>query len=140
MTVSESIINWLLTFDQEEYWKIKKVDTDLQSARVDSYSLVKEPVKNVKSYLSGRKEVTEHYTFQARLLCQENADRVDNIGFGEALEGWVEQKNKERKYPEIMGTNVKNIAVTTPFCVGKTMDNSFIYQMTIAIKYERKEK
>ena len=49
MTVSESIIEWLKTFDPEEYWKMKQVDTDIQSAKVDSYSLVKEPVRNEKT-------------------------------------------------------------------------------------------
>ena len=68
MTVSEAIIKWLKTFDPEEYWRMKQVDTDIQSAKVDSYSLVKEPVRNVKNYISGRKAITDHYMIQALSL------------------------------------------------------------------------
>ena len=49
MTVSQAIIKWLKEFDPAEYWRMQKIDTDIQSAEVDSYSLVKEPVQNVKS-------------------------------------------------------------------------------------------
>ena len=49
MTVSESIITWLREF------KPKKIDTDIQRAGTGKYSLAKEPIQNVKSYLSGKK-------------------------------------------------------------------------------------
>ena len=87
MTVSEAIIKWLQEFDPEEYWKMNSIDTEMQSSKPDSYSLVKAPVQNVKTYISGRKVYTDHYTIQARLSNQTNADRIDNNGFGEAQIG-----------------------------------------------------
>lgn len=139
MTVSEAIINWLKEFNPDEYWKMKKIDTEQQSSHVDSYSLVREPVQNVKSYLSGRKVYTDHYTIQARLSCQTDADRIDNNGFGEALENWVKEKNLLGEYPNLTDAVVKSIDVTTPFYVGRTENNSYVYQMTIAIKYEKEK-
>ena len=47
MTVSESIVNWLKQFDPKEYWKMKQIDTELQSAVIDTYSLVKAPVQTI---------------------------------------------------------------------------------------------
>lgn len=58
MTVSDSIIKWLKTFNPQDYWRMKSIDTGIQSAAVDTYSLVKTPVVNTKTFLSGRKVVT----------------------------------------------------------------------------------
>ena len=135
MTVSESVIKWLKTFNPKEYWKMKRIDTDVQSAEVESYSLVKEPVRNIKEYISGRKVITDHYTIQARLASLSNTERIDNNGFGEALEGWVAEQNKAKTFPEIEGATVQRVSVTTPFCIGSTTTNNSIYQMTVAIKY-----
>ncbi len=140
MTVSGAIIRWLKTFDPEEYWKMKQVDTDIQSAKVDSYSLVKEPVRNVKTYVSGRKVITDHYMIQARLSSQTNADRIENSGFGEALEDWVSEQGKKKNFPKILDAVVQAISVTTPFYLGKVDTNNSIYQLTVAIKYEKEKQ
>lgn len=134
MTVSEAIINWLKTFDPVEYQKMNRIDTDIQSAEVESYSLIKEPVQNVRKYLSGKQEITEHYAIMARLSSQTNTDRIENNGFGESLEEWVKEQDKNKKHPEI-GMKTQSISVTTPFYIGKTETNNSLYQMTIAIKY-----
>lgn len=137
MTVSGAIIEWLKRFDPADYWKMQKIDTDIQGAKVQTYSLVKEPVQNVKTYISGKKVCTEHYMIQARLSSNANIERVENIGFGEALEAYVREQNRKEDYPEIPDAKVKDIRVTTPFYMGKTGTNDSVYQMTIAIKYEK---
>ena len=139
MTVSEAIIKWLKEFNPTEYWKMKKIETEQQSPHVDSYSLAKEPVQNVKTYLSGKKVYTDHYTFRARLSSSTPEDRIDNNGFGETLENWVRKKASLEEYPELTDAVVKSIDVTTPFYVGRTDNNSFVYQMTIAIEYEKEK-
>lgn len=139
MTVSESIIKWLQGFDLEEYGRMKQIDTDIQGAKVDSYALIKEPIRNMKSYLSGRKEITEHYTLTARLTSRENRERIHNVGFGEALEEWVADQNAAECYPKISDAKVKKISVTTPFYLGATQTNDSIYQLTVQIKYEKEK-
>lgn len=138
MTVSKAIISWLQGFNHSDYWKMKRIDTDIQSAQVDSYALLKEPIRNVKSYINGKKEYTEHYTLLARLSSQENREREDNIGFGEALEDWVEQQDRHGNYPEIDG-QVKSIGISTPFYCGATQENNSVYQLTVIIRYEKQE-
>ncbi len=140
MTVSEAVIQWLKTFEPEEYWKMKQVDTEIQSAKVDSYSLVKEPVRNEKQYITGKKVITDHYMLQARLSSQSNTDRIENNGFGEALEDWVSEQNTVKNFPQIPGAVVQDISVTTPFYLGKTDTDNSIYQLTVAIKYEKEEE
>lgn len=141
MTVSEAVIKWLKTFNPEEYRRMQQIDTDIQSAKVDSYSLVKEPVKNEKTYITGKKVITEHYTLQARLSVHSNADCIGNNGFGEALEGWVEEQNKARSFPQIPDATVQSVSITTPFYLGRiNTDNSSIYLLTVAIVYEKQER
>lgn len=139
MTVSEAIISWLKTFNPADYWNMKNIDTDLQSAEVDTYSLAKEPTQNVKSYLSGKKVYTDHYTIQARLSSQSNSERIENNGFGEALEAFVTEKNLKKEFPAIPDAQVQKISTSTPFYMGKTGTNNSVYQMTILIQY-MKEK
>lgn len=129
MTVSESIIKWLQDFNME------RIDTDIQKADKGGYSLAKEPVQNVKSYLSGRKEYTDHYTIRARLPSQTDADRIANNKFGENLSAWVDEKNSKEEFPLIEDAVVSEIRITTPFYMGATATNDSIYEMTIAIKY-----
>ena len=140
MTVSEAVIKWLKTFDPEEYRKMKQIDTDIQSAKVDSYSLVKEPVRNEKTYITGKKVITEHYTLQARLSSQSNTDRIENNGFGESLEDWVSRQNGARNFPQIPDAVVQSVGITTPFYLGRIdTNNSSVYQLTVAVKYEKEE-
>lgn len=137
MTVSGAVIDWLKGFSLDEYWKMKRIDTDIQSSKVMTFSLAKEPIQIEKAYISGRKEYTDHYTIMARLSSNADVERIENHEFGEALEAYVRDKNSREDYPEIPGAVVKDVRVTTPFYMGRTGENDSIYQMTIAIKYER---
>ena len=137
MTVSEAIIKWLKTFNPEEYWKMNQINTDIQSSEIESYSLAKEPVRNVKKFITGREVRTDHYVLVARLASQTNTDRIDNNGFGEALENWISEQNKNHMYPNIPDYQVTNISTSSPFYLGKTETDNSLYQLTIAIKYEK---
>lgn len=142
MTVSESIIEWLKTFDPEEYWKMKQVDTDIQSAKVDSYSLVKEPVRNEKTYVTGRKVITDHYMLRARLSSQENTDCVENNGFGEALEDWVSEQNRIKNFPRIPDATVQHMHWWTlsGYVNGVDKDDFWTFVISIRDKLNKKKK
>lgn len=136
MTVSESVIRWLKDFDVS---RIKNINTDMLTADVKSYALIKEPVQNVQSFLSGRKIITDHFTLMARLSSKTNSTRIDNSGFGEALADWIGVQNAAGNYPAVEDARVQEINVTTPFYLGQSEENDSLYQLTIAIKY-MKEK
>ena len=129
MTVSESIIKWLYGFD------MNRIDTDIQKSGTGTYSLAKEPIQDIKSYLSGRKEYTDYYTIQARLSSQTDADRIANNDFGEKLSKWVKERNKAEDFPLIEDSLVHEITITTPFYMGATSTNDSKYEMTIPVKY-----
>ena len=135
MTVSQAVINWLLTFDSE-YGKMTGIDTDIIKGTTASYALVKEPVQNKKEDILGNVTCTDYYQLAARLDSQVNSDRIDNVAFLEALTKWIEDKNKAKDFPVIEQGTVEKIEVTTPFYLGKTDGDNSIYQLTIAIKYK----
>ena len=132
MTVSESVIRWLKGFDAS---RLKTVNTDMLAADIKSYALIKEPVQNVQSFLSGRKVITDHFTLMARLSNKTNGTRIDNSGFGEALGDWIGAQNEAGNYPVVEDAKVQEISVTTPFYMGPSEENDSLYQMTVAIKY-----
>lgn len=136
MTVSESLKKWLMEFNTDER-KMGDIDVDKQSAEVETYSLIKEPVINSKKNVLGEETVTVHYTLMARLANNTNQDRIDNDSFGEAMEKWIKEKNRRREYPDILDGNVVEVRVTTPFFAGRTETNNSVYQMTVAVKYEK---
>ncbi len=138
-TVSESVIEWLKIFNPKEYWKMKRIETGILPADVDSYALVKEPIVNKMTSISGKVTATEHYTLHARLTSQNNTDRIDNGAFGELLEAWVYEQKQSRNYPLIESGKVKSVDVTTPFYVGKTETNNSVYQLTISITYVKEK-
>lgn len=137
MTVSGAIIEWLKTFNPEESWKMEHIDTDFMHGNVD-YALIKEPVTNVKKFISGTEIHTDHYQICARLPAQSNTEAVDNDAWMEALTNWIDEKNKNKVFPELQGFIVQQIGVSTAFSAGKNTAGEALYTMTIFIKYMRK--
>lgn len=137
MTVSEAIIKWLKTFDPEEYGRMKHIDTDLMHGDV-AYSLVKEPIVNVKKFISGDSIHKEYYQICARMDTQTNTDCVENGAWLEALTEWIDKQNHSKTFPDLGDIEVRSIGVSTPFYMGKNEQNKAIYQMTIFIEYYKK--
>lgn len=137
MTVSQSIICWLKQFKPQDYWGMERINTDLQEADTSTFSLYKEPIQNVKRYITGKSIHTDHYSIRARLSNKTNDERIENGAWGEFLTDWIEEKNRNKEFPILDKGVVSAIAVTTPFYMGKTEANDSIYQMTISIKYEK---
>ncbi len=137
MTVSEAIISWLKEFQPSDAWPMKKINTDLMHTDVD-YALVKEPIRNVKTYISGTKIITEHYQIVARLDVCSDRDSVENGAWFEKLTDWIEERNQNQVFPKLQeGLEVQDIGVSSPFYMGMTKDRKAIYQMTIFIRYKK---
>lgn len=136
MTVSESIIKWLKKFNPADYWQMNKINTDIMHNDVE-YALVKEPVRNVKRYISGTEIIREHYQLRARLDSVSDADSIDNGAWLESLTDWVESQNEMKQFPDLDKYRVEEIGIASPFYVGRTEDEKAIYQLTIFIRYRK---
>lgn len=127
MTISQSLIEWL-----KEYKPIT-IATETQSDKSMTYALAKEPIVNIKRYLSGKREVTENYMFTARLESQMNTDRIDNGAWFEGLERWVEEQYNLGNLPEVEG--IRKVGVTSSFYVGMADAHTSVYQVGLEIIY-----
>lgn len=136
MTVSGAIIKWLKEFNPTEYWKMNKINTDVMHSGVD-YALVKEPIRNVKTFISGVQIITEHYQLRARLDSFNDRDSVDNGTWLEALTEWINERNTDKVFPEVESGTVQEIGIASPFYLGKSEDKKAIYQLTIFIRIRK---
>lgn len=134
MTISESIIKWLKSFEP------KKIDTDSLKSTSASYGLFKLPQVNIKKDILGNERRTEHYTFRVRLDSKLDPDRINNQKYMELLTEWISEQNSEGNYPILDAGTCKEISVTTAFFVEKTENDTSIYQMTIGIVYIKEAK
>lgn len=137
MTVSESIVKWLKTFNPEEYWKMKHIDTDIMHGDVQ-YSLVKAPTENVKHFLSGASVHKEYYQFRARLATNSNTDCIENGAWLEMLKNWIVEKTAIGDLPMLEDATVRQVGIPTSFHVDSNGQGESIYQMTIFIEYYKK--
>lgn len=132
MTVVEAIINWLGQFN------ISKISTDALPGQSVAYGIAKEPVQNVRTYISGRKVCTDYYEFLARLDSKTEAERNNNHVFMEGLSEWIYDQSKNEMYPELPEhLRCTDIAISTPFHMQATSVDSAVYGFTIKIKYEK---
>lgn len=131
MTVSQSIIKWLKEFSPDD---MKHIDTDRMHGNVN-YMLVKEPITNVKKYISGAEIHKDFYQIVARRDIQTNSNCVENGSWMEQLTDWIEERNRKKEFPRVDGADVKKIGVSSPFYMGDNVQNEALYQMTIFIEY-----
>lgn len=131
MTVSQSIIKWLKEFSPDN---MRYIDTDRMHGNVN-YMLVKEPITNVKKYISGTEIHKDYYQIVARRDIQTNESCVENGNWMEQLTDWIEERNRKKEFPQVDGSDVKKIGVSSPFFMGENGLNEALYQMTIFIEY-----
>ena len=93
MTVSQSIIKWLKEFSPES---MKHIDTDRLRSNVN-FALVKEPMTNVRKYISGVEIHKDYYQFVVRLDTQTDKSCIENGSWMEQLTDWIEDRNRNRK-------------------------------------------
>lgn len=133
MTVSESLIQWLMSYDGT----VESIDTDILSASTTSYALTKEPTVNIKTYLSGKTERTEYYQLTARLDSQLNAERKLNASWLENLEKWIDEQKRNNNLPSVTDCTVSDVFISTSYYIGQTAEDNSLYSLTIGIRYSR---
>lgn len=134
MTISESIIKWLKTFEK------KKIETDSLRSASASYGLFKLPQVNTKKDILGNEKRTEYYTFRVRLDSKLDPDRINNQKYMELLTEWISEQNTEGNYPKLEAGRCEEVSVTTAFFVEKAENDTSIYQLTIGIVYVKEAK
>ena len=133
MTVIESIIQFLSEYEQES-----RIGVDKLESQTVSYSLMKAPQENVQHFISGTEIHTAYYQLMAHMDVGSENERIGNHAWGQGISEWISGKSRAGEYPELDGYKCVDIGVSTPFYMGVMDGSSAVYQMTVFIKYERK--
>lgn len=132
MTISEYIVDFLKAFEEIE------IDQNHVAEGSDKYGLFKSPSRDVKEYTDSSYEITEYYQFMARQRAIADSERKEADEFLEDLTYKIDDYGYTENYPDIdNGRTVTKIAITGCPYPAYAEGKDAMYQMTIAITYER---
>ena len=140
MTIIESVTKFIMScpFLNE----LAKVNVDFLPADPDTYSVEEVPSETIrKRYLDGSSERQFLFTFAARLnYSDEVRNNIDNSGFFEDFEAWLEECTDKEFFPELKEglTPLKIEAISSGylFDVSGDLSNSR-YQIQCRLIYDK---
>lgn len=105
----------------------------------DKYGLFKSPSREIREYVDGSYEITEHYQFFIKQDGIAEDERKDSDEFLEELVYWMDDYPNNYEYPNIDGNRkVININITgCPYSMDVENNNEVIYQIMLSITYTR---
>ena len=101
MTIIESVTKFIMSCPF--LTELAKVNVDFLPADPDTYSVEEVPSETIrKRYLDGSSERQFLFTFAARLnYSDEVRNNIDNSGFFEDFEDWLEECTEKEFFPEL---------------------------------------
>ncbi len=136
MTVSSALKQWLYNFPSIAI--DERIDTELLQANPVAYAMAKEPTTEIESFVDGSQLRTEYYMFNVRQSVQEEAKRISNDEFMEALETWIDEQNFEGNLPNLGNKKyAEEVSVSSSFYLFENDEYNGVYTITIAIKYRK---
>lgn len=134
MTVSQSIIAWLMTNHTVDV--DTAMDTDMLAAQAMAIGLYKTPQTDVKPYLRGARTITAHFNFLLRQRISQECRRQDNQAWLEELERWVYLQQRVRRLPVMDGgRSCQRVFITNSFFLMDAEKDEGVYQLTIGVTY-----
>ena len=140
MTIIESVTKFIMTCPF--LTELAKVNVDFLPADPDTYSVEEVPSETIrKRYLDGSSERQFLFTFAARLnYSDEVRNNIDNSGFFEDFEDWLEECTDKEFFPELKEglTPLKIEAISSGylFDVSGDLSNSR-YQIQCRLIYDK---
>lgn len=140
MTIIESVTKFIMSCPF--LTELAKVNVDFLPADPDTYSVEEVPSETIrKRYLDGSSERQFLFTFAARLnYSDEVRNNIDNSGFFEDFEDWLEECTDKEIFPELKEglTPLKIEAISSGylFDVSGDLSNSR-YQIQCGLIYDK---
>ena len=140
MTIIESVTKFIMSCPF--LTELAKVNVDFLPADPDTYSVEEVPSETIrKRYLDGSSERQFLFTFAARLnYSDEIRNNIDNSGFFEDFEDWLEECTEKEFFPELKDglTPLKIEAISSGylFDVSGDLSNSR-YQIQCRLIYDK---
>lgn len=117
--------------DEVSEFDVNQLDPDSEVA-----GIYKQPTITKERLIDGSEIVTENYYLLVKKAAQLKKERIGNDEFLEQVENWVLEQEFNENYPDI-GYPVYAIESNNAFYMMSRDGNDAVYQLTIAIKYER---
>lgn len=130
MTVTQYVINWLKGYDPA-----MDISTDQILPNNDANGLIKTPSDSTRTDILGNKTVTSFLRFYCTRASVNDAQRVANQQWLEALQEWADEHGSPSDaFPK--GT-LESIGISSTFGLATQSATNTIYQITIQITYRK---
>lgn len=137
MSRTSGVVDWLSTCPFLD--KIEAIDVNQLSPELEALGVYKQPTRTVTEMIDGGAIINEIYYLLFRQPAQLAQERLSSEEYLEKVEGWIEDQNWVENFPQIRAT-VHDVEVVNAFYMMDRDDDEAVYQLSIAITYERKPK
>lgn len=118
---------------------LEAIDVNQLSPELEALGVYKQPTRTVTELIDGGAIVTESFYLLFRQPAQLAQERMSSEEYLEKVEGWIEDQNWVENFPQIESA-VHDVEVVNTFYMMDRDDDEAVYQLSIAITYERKPK
>ena len=137
MSRTSGVVDWLSACPFLD--KIEAIDVNQLSPDLEALGVYKQPTRTVTELIDGSAIINEIYYLLFRQSAQLAQERLSSEEYLEKVEGWIEDQNWVENFPQI-GSAVHDVEVVNTFYMMDRDDDEAVYQLSIAITYERKPK
>nr|DAF77983.1 MAG TPA: Minor capsid protein from bacteriophage [Caudoviricetes sp.] len=137
MSRTSGVVDWLSACPFLD--KIEAIDVNQLSPDLEALGVYKQPTRTVTELIDGSAIINEIYYLLFRQPAQLAQERLSSEEYLEKVEGWIEDQNWVENFPQI-GSAVHDVEVVNTFYMMDRDDDEAVYQLSIAITYERKSK
>lgn len=137
MSRTSGVVDWLSACPFLD--KIEAIDVNQLSPELEALGVYKQPTRTVTEMIDGGAIINEIYYLLFRQPAQLAQERLSSEEYLEKVEGWIEDQNWVENFPQI-GSAVHDVEVVNTFYMMDRDDDEAVYQLSIAITYERKPK
>lgn len=137
MSRTSGVVDWLSACPFLD--KIEAIDVNQLSPDLEALGVYKQPTRTVTELIDGSAIINEIYYLLFRQPAQLAQERLSSEEYLERVEGWIEDQNWVENFPQI-GSAVHDVEVVNTFYMMDRDDDEAVYQLSVAITYERKPK
>lgn len=137
MSRTSGVVDWLSACPFLD--KIEAIDVNQLSPDLEALGVYKQPTRTVTELIDGSAIINEIYYLLFRQPAQLAQERLSSEEYLEKVEGWIEDQNWVENFPQI-GSAVHDVEVVNTFYMMDRNEDEAVYQLSIAITYERKPK
>ena len=137
MSRTSGVVDWLSACPFLD--KIEAIDVNQLSPDLEALGVYKQPTRTVTELIDGSAIINEIYYLLFRQPAQLAQERLSSEEYLEKVEGWIEDQNWVENSPQL-GATVHDVEVVNTFYMMDRDDDEAVYQLSIAITYERKPK